>query len=189
MIVRRSARGEVMGRQGNRCEHAAPHGIYPCRGEDAWIAIAVFSDAEWRLLRRLMGNPPFGQDPRFAKTAGRLEHADELDGHVAGWTRGHDARELMERLQRAGIEAGVVQDVEDLNRDPQLAHRGHFEELPHAHLGPMRFENYAIRLAESPPEIRTPGPSLGEHNREVLGGLLGLSDAEIERLAAAGVLR
>jgi benzylsuccinate CoA-transferase BbsF subunit len=188
MIVRYSARGEVMTRRGNRCEHAAPHGIYPCRGEDAWIAIAVFSDVEWRLLRRLMGNPPFGQDPRFATGAGRLEHADELDGELAGWTRGHDAHELMERLQRGGIEAGVVQDVEELNRDPQLAHRGHFRELHHEHLGRVRFENYAIRLSESPPEIRTPGPNLGQHTREVLGGTLGLSDAEIDRLAAAGVL-
>ncbi len=188
MIVRGSARGEVMTRRGNRCEQAAPHGIYPCRGEDRWIAIAVFSDVEWRLLRRLMGNPPFGQDPRFATTAGRLEHADELDGHVADWTRGHEASELMERLQGAGIEAGVVQDMEELNRDPQLEHRGHFCELHHEHLGPARFENYAIRLSESPPEIRAPGPNLGQHTREVLAGCLGLSDAEIDRLAAAGVL-
>jgi benzylsuccinate CoA-transferase BbsF subunit len=188
MVVRRSARGEVMTRQGNRCEHAAPHGIYPCRGEDAWIAIAVFSDVEWRLLRRLMGNPPFGQDPRYATAAGRLEHADALDGHLAGWTRGHDAQELAERLQRGGIEAGAVQDTAELNRDPQLAHRGHFCELAYEPLGPMRFENYAIRLSEGPPELRTPGPKLGEHTREVLREFLGLSEAEIDRLTAAGVL-
>jgi benzylsuccinate CoA-transferase BbsF subunit len=188
MIVRYSARGEVMARQGNRSEEAAPHGIYPCRGEDRWIAIAVFSDVEWRLLRRLMGNPPFGQDPRFATTAGRLEHADELDRYVAGWTRGQDARELMERLQGAGIEAGVAQDVEELNSDPQLAHRGHFRELDHEHLGTVRFENYAIRLSDGPPELRTPGPHLGQHTREVLATCLGLSDAEIDGLAAAGVL-
>jgi benzylsuccinate CoA-transferase BbsF subunit len=188
MVVRRSARGELMTRQGNRSEQAAPHGIYPCRGEDAWIAIAVWSDVEWRLLRRLIGNPPFGQDPRFATAAGRLAHADELDAALAGWTRGQDAHELAERLQGGGVEAGVAQDVEELNRDPQLAHREHFRELHHEHLGPVRFENYAIRLSESPPEIRTPGPHLGEHTREVLGGFLGLSDAEIDRLAAEGVL-
>ena len=188
MIVRRSANGELMARQGNRCEYAAPHGIYPCRGDDAWIAIAVFSDPEWRLLRRLMGNPPFAQDPRYAGAAGRLEHADELDAALAGWTRGHDAHELAERLQRGGLEAGAVQDVAELNRDPQLEHRGHFRELRHEYLGPMRFESYAIRLSESPPELRTPGPKLGEHTREVLCGCLGLSDEEIDRLAAAGVL-
>ncbi|TFG91592.1 MAG: CoA transferase, partial [Myxococcales bacterium] len=112
MMVRYAARGEVMTRQGNRCEWAAPHGIYPCRGDDCWIALAVFSDAEWRLLRRLLGNPPFGQDPRFAKVAGRLEHVEELDTFVARSTREQDAFELAERLQRAGIEAGVVQDTE-----------------------------------------------------------------------------
>ena len=188
MIVRCSASGEVMERAGNRCEGAAPHGIYPCRGDDRWIAIAVFSDVEWRLLRRQLGNPPFGQDPRFATAAGRLEHEDELDGFLARATRDHDALELAERLQRAGVEAGAVQDVGDLNRDPQLEHRGHFRELEHEHLGPLRFEHYAIRVAGAPPELRTPGPHLGEHTREVLGQLLGLPDAEIDRLAAAGVL-
>jgi benzylsuccinate CoA-transferase BbsF subunit len=188
VVVRCSARGEVMGRQGNRCEWAAPHGIYPCRGDDRWIAIAVFSDIEWRLLRRQMGNPPFGQDPRFATAAGRLEHVDELDAFLAGFTREQDAHELAERLQRAGVEAGVVQDVEELDRDPQLEHRGHFRELRHEQLGALRFENYAIRIAGAPPELRTPGPQLGEHTREVLQQLLGLPEQEIERLAAAGVL-
>jgi benzylsuccinate CoA-transferase BbsF subunit len=188
MIVRCGASGEVMTRDGNRCEHAAPHGVYPCRGEERWIALAVFSDAEWKLLRRLLGNPPFGQDPRFATLAGRKRHEDELDAFLAAATREHEAFELMERLQAGGIEAGVVQDLEDLNRDPQLEHRGHFRTLHHPGLGPLRFENYAIRLAESPPELRSPGPNLGEHNAEVLGGILGLSDAEIERLAASGVL-
>ncbi len=188
MIVRYGARGEVMTRQGNHCEWAAPHGIYPCRGDDCWIALAVFSDAEWRLLRRLLGNPPFGQDPRFAKVSGRLEHVEELDAFVARFTREQDAFELAERLQRAGVEAGVVQDTEELNRDPQLEHRGHFRELQHEHLGLLRCENYAIRVAGAPPELRTPGPHLGEHTREVLGGMLGLSEAEIARLAEAGVL-
>ena len=188
MIVRCGALGEVMARDGNRCDHAAPHGIYPCRGEDRWIAIAVFSDPEWRQLRRLLGNPPFGQDPRFATLAGRKEHEDELDAFLASATREREAQVLMAELQAGGIEAGVVQDLEDLNRDPQLAHRGHFRTLPHAGLGEVRCEHYAIRLAESPPELRSPGPNLGEHNAEVLGGILGLSEAEIERLAGAGVL-
>ena len=188
-IVRCAARGEVMARDGNRCEFAAPHGIYPCRGEDRWIAIAVFSDVEWRLLRRLLGNPPFGQDPRFATLAGRKRHEDELDAFLATATREHEAAALMERLQAGGVEAGVVQDLEDLNRDPQLEHRGHFRTIDHAGLGALRFENYAIRLAESPPELRTPAPGLGEHTREVLEGMLGIPPDEIERLTAAGVLR
>lgn len=189
MMLRHSATGESMGRAGNRSEYAAPHGVYPCLGDDRWIALAIFSDLEWKLLRRLMGNPPFGQDPRFATVAGRLAHADELDVELARWTSQHDASALAERLQAAGVEAGAVQDLADLNRDPQLAHRGHFRSLRHAHLGELRFEHSAFRLSESPPALRTPGPNLGEHTREVLSGILGLPAAEIERLAAAGVLR
>jgi benzylsuccinate CoA-transferase BbsF subunit len=188
MIVRCSARGEVMKRAGNASEVDAPHGIYPCRGEERWIALAISSDAEWRLLRRVMSNPAFSQDPRFAAAAGRLEHRDELDGYLARWTQEQDAFELMHRLQGEGLEAGVVQNLDELGRDPQLEHRGHFQTLRHAHLGELRFEHYGIRLSESPPELRSPGPNLGEHNREVLEGMLGYGAEEIEGLVAAGVL-
>ena len=188
MLVRYAARGEVMERRGNRDEHAAPHGIYPCRGDERWIAIAIRSDPEWRLLRRLLSNPPFAQDPRFDRLEDRRRHADELDGYLARATREHDAEELMQRLQEAGLEAGAVQGYDALLADPQLAHRGHFQRLRHAHLGELEFENYGIRLAEAPPRLESPGPNLGEHNREVLCGMLGLDEAELERLAADGVL-
>ncbi len=188
MMVRFSARGEVMERAGNRHEGASPHGVYPCRGEDRWIAIAVFSDPEWRLLRRVMGDPPFAQDPRFDHAEGRIAHRDELDEHLASWTRGFAAHELMERLQRAGVEAGAVQGFDDLLRDPQLAHRGHFRALRHVHLGELQFENYGIRIEGSDPRLETPGPNLGEHNDEVLRGMLGYSDEDVRRLTEADAL-
>ena len=188
MMVRFSARGEVMERAGNRHEGASPHGVYPCRGEDRWIAIAVFSDPEWRLLRRVMGDPPFAQDPRFDHAEGRIAHRDELDEHLASWTRGFAAHELMERLQRAGVEAGAVQGFDDLLRDPQLVHRGHFRALRHVHLGELQFENYGIRIEGSDPRLETPGPNLGEHNDEVLRGMLGYSDEDVRRLTEADAL-
>jgi benzylsuccinate CoA-transferase BbsF subunit len=188
MMLRFTARGEVMERAGNRHERAAPHGVYPCRGDDRWIAIAVFSDPEWRLLRRALGDPPFAQDARFASAAGRLAHQDELDEGLGRITREQDAHELMHRLQGEGIEAGAVQDMDDLLRDPQLAHRGHFRALRHVHLGELAFEHYGLRLSDAPPRLDTPGPNLGEHNDEVLRDMLGLSDEEIERLSRAGAL-
>ncbi len=188
MMVRFSARGEVMERAGNRHEGASPHGVYPCRGEDRWIAIAVFSDPEWRLLRRVMGDPPFAQDPRFDHAEGRIAHREELDEQLASWTRGFPAHELMERLQRAGVEAGAVQGFDDLLRDPQLAHRGHFRALRHVHLGELQFENYGIRIEGSDPRLETPGPNLGEHNDEVLRGMLGYSDEDVRRLTEADAL-
>jgi benzylsuccinate CoA-transferase BbsF subunit len=188
MMVRYAARGEVIERRGNRDEQAAPHAVYPCRGEDRWIAIAVFSEREWRQLRRAMGDPPAVRDPRFDTLEGRLAHQDELDAHVARWTRDFEPRELMEQLQGAGVEAGVVQDFDDLLRDPQLEHRGHFQTLRHAQLGELRFENYGIRLSEGEPLLATPGPKLGEHNDEILRGVLGYARDEIERMVADEVL-
>jgi benzylsuccinate CoA-transferase BbsF subunit len=188
MMVRFAANGEVMARAGNRDEHAAPHGVYPCRGDDRWIALAIHSDEEWRLLRREMGDPPFGQDPRFDTLAGRLEHADELDGYLGRFTARHDARELMVALQEAGLEAGVVQRFDELLEDPQLAHREHFHGLAHPHLGELAFESYGIRLAESPPAIETPGPNLGEHTEEVLVGMLGYAPDDVARMVAEEIL-
>ena len=182
MMVRFAATGEVMERRGNRDERGVPHGVYPCRGDDRWIAIAIFSDPEWRLLRRAMGNPAFSEDPRFDFADGRRAHEDELDEQLGRWTRERDPHELAEALQSAGIEAGPVQTYDDLLKDPQLAHRGHFETLRHPHLGEMQFEHYAIRLTEQPSRLEVPGPDLGEQTEAVLCALLGFDRAEVARL-------
>jgi benzylsuccinate CoA-transferase BbsF subunit len=188
LIVRYSARAEIVARDGNRCERAAPHGVYPCAGEDRWIAIAVFSDAEWQTLATELDSGALNQDARFASAATRLANQDALDAALADATRNRDAYALMERLQAAGVGAGVVQDYADLLRDPGLAPRGHFQKLEHAHLGKLDFENYALRFSDAAPALRTPGPNLGEHNDVVLGDLLGMSRAEIAALIERGVI-
>jgi benzylsuccinate CoA-transferase BbsF subunit len=186
-IVRASARGEVMTRRGNHEEDAAPHAIYPCAGTDRWIAIAVFSDEEWRRLCQALDAPELAHDPRFADLEGRLAQREALDAAIAERTRAHEPYALMTRLQAAGVEAGVVQTCADLLQDPQLAHRGHFVRLRHRHLGDLSFEHYGIRFSESPRRIETPAPDLGEHTTGVLGEV-GYSEAEIRSLAEAGVL-
>jgi benzylsuccinate CoA-transferase BbsF subunit len=186
-IVRASARGEIMTRRGNHAEDAAPHAIYACAGDDRWIAIAVFSDEEWLRLCAALGARALAADARFATLAGRLAHEDALDAALGEQTRAHEASALMDRLQAAGVEAGVVQTCDDLLRDPQLAHRGHFVRLAHRHLGELACEHYGIRFSESPRRIETPAPDLGEHTQRVLG-LVGYGEEEIRALAAAGVL-
>ncbi len=186
-IVRASARGEVMTRRGNRAEDAAPHGIYPCAGTDRWIAIAVFSDAEWRRLCEALGARGLASDPRFASLADRLAHEDALDAALAERTRAFEPFALMHQLQAAELEAGVVQTCADLLEDPQLVHRGHFVRLRHRHLGDLAFEHYGIRFSDGVRRLETPGPDLGEHNLRVLGDI-GYREDEIRSLAEAGVL-
>jgi len=188
LIVRFSARGEVIGRRGNECEYAAPHAVYPCRGDDRWIAIAVFSDEEWRALCDEMEDPEMAVDARFSTNAGRLANRGELDERIARWTRRFEAHDLMRSLQEAGVEAGVVQDFDDLLADPQLAARGHFEGVEHVHLGEMTFEHNAVRCSENPQRLHSPGPNLGEHTRSILRDELGMDPDEIDGLAERGVL-
>jgi benzylsuccinate CoA-transferase BbsF subunit len=188
VVVRFSANGEVEGRRGNRHEFVAPHGMYPCSGDDRWISIACYSDAEWDRLADAIGRPSWADDARFATAAGRLAGLDDLDKGLAEYTRGFEAEELMVALQQAGVEACAVQDFRDLQQDPQLAHRNHFVPLTHRHLGELRFERSGFRLSESPGALDRPGPMLGEHNREILSGVLGLSAAEIDRLVEGEVV-
>lgn len=188
LVVRHGAEGEIPTRRGNGSEHAAPHGVYPCVGSDRWIAIAVLDDQAWRALRTAMGDPDWAREPGYTSAEGRLRHEDEIDSKLGEWTRGFEAPALMVKLQALGVEAGVVQTLEDLGEDPQLAHRGHFQEIEHVHLGAMRFERSGFRLSENPGGLDRPGPNLGEHNARVLGEYLGLDAAEIARLADAGAL-
>jgi len=188
MIVRQSANGETETRRGNRSERAAPHGVYPCRGNDRWIAIAVESDDDWRALVAALGALPWASDAKLEAVAGRLAAESEIDARLSVFTREHEAFALAERLQAAGVPAGPVQSFADLLDDPQLAHRGHFVALRHAHLGELLFERSGVRLSASPGGYRRAGPDLGEHNRQVLGGVLGLCDDEIHDLAARDVV-
>ena len=126
VVVRYSANGQVETRRGNRNEFSAPHGVYPCHGDDRWIAIAVFSQSEWKSLVAGMGSPPWAADPRFATAEGRLANEAELDARLAAFTRAFDPHELMQTLQRSGVEACAVQDFRALQSDPQLEARGHF---------------------------------------------------------------
>jgi crotonobetainyl-CoA:carnitine CoA-transferase CaiB-like acyl-CoA transferase len=183
-----TANGRVMQRQGNRDPHMAPHGAYPCQGENRWCVIAVTSDIEWQGLCHEIGHPEWGHDHRFTTLESRLQHVEVLDAMLAEWTRTQRAEEVMMRLQAAGIPAGVVQNIQDLREDPQLAHRGFWVELDHSEIGPLAIEGHQFRFSSLCNRPRFARPGLGEHNVQVLGGILGLSAEEIARLEAAGVI-
>jgi benzylsuccinate CoA-transferase BbsF subunit len=191
LLIDRAAHGGASEAVGNASQETpgAPHGVYPCAGGDRWIAISVFDDDGWRRLVAAMDGAAWAFDARFASCAGRLAHAADLDAHLGAWTRTLDADAAMERLQGAGIAAGRVADARDLcMRDPQLAARGHFVEVPTPEGGRTRIDGPAFLLSETPAAVRGPGPLLGEHTDEVLVGVLGLGGDEIAALRAAGVI-
>lgn len=187
-IVRASANGERLARAGNRQAGAAPHGVYPCEGDGAWIAIGVFDDAAWNALVEAIGSPEWAHDARFVTALGREAHQGEIDAALATWTREQSAYAAMAKLQEHGVAAGVVQGYRQLLRDPQLAHRRHFATLDHGALGPLPYERSGFRLSASPGGFDDSGPLLGEDDDLVLGEILGLSEEEIARLVAAGVV-
>lgn len=176
---------------GNRLEwpQAAPHGVYPALGDDRWIAIAVFDQAQWEALVAAMGSPGWTDDPRFADQESRFAHQDALDGHLAAWTGGQDRFELTELLQARGVPAGAVQDARDLDeRDPQVAAREVFFEMDHPVIGPARFEGNPMRFSSLEQDNWRSAPLLGEDNEHVFKHVVGISDDEYDELAAEGVI-
>lgn len=180
------AHGRVPGPAGNRADHASPHGVFPCRGEDRWCAIAVETDAQWRALCRVAGHPEWAEDPRFSTLDARKQHEDELEALVAGWTREHEAAWLAETLQAAGVPACPVQRTSDLFTDPQLRERAVWRELAHPVLGRFHYVAPPFCLPESPAEVRR-SPLLGEHNGWFYREVLELPEAELQELEADGV--
>ncbi|MBI3968358.1 MAG: CoA transferase [Chloroflexi bacterium] len=159
-----------------------PHGVYPCRGDDRWLALAVRTDAEWDRFRKLMGNPDWASDSRFSTGLGRRQAAADLDRCVADWTRQHDAFELAERLQTAGVVAGPMFDGVDLLEDPHLAARHYFHTVNHPAIGSAPIERSPIVFDGDFPGIARRAPLLGEHTAEVLTDVLGYSEEELVEL-------
>jgi benzylsuccinate CoA-transferase BbsF subunit len=180
-----TARGKEPEPAGNSSPLAAPHNVYPCRGENRWCAIAVFTDEEWRGLKRALDNPYWAEDARFATLAGRCENIDELDRRMVAWTRERTAEEVMSRLQENGVAAGAVQDAADLAGDPQLKERGFFVNKPE--IGKF-VDATPIRLSQSPAEYKRAAPSQGQDNDYVYGKLLGMSEKEMADLKDSGVI-
>lgn len=173
--------------QGNRCEYAAPHGVFPGKGDDSWCAIAVFSDEEWQALCKAMGNPDWAQQPEFSTFLMRKKNEDALEKLLAEWTVNFDARELMYRLQEAGVPAGLVETGEDIHNDPQLAHRHYLVELEHMEIGKHYYEAPPFRLSRSPAELFKAGPCIGEDTEYVCTKLLGIPDEQFIELLTQGV--
>jgi len=192
--------GVTLQRRGNRGHPSTTQNIYRCAGDDDWIALTVRSDKEWRSLIELMGRPsrrcrPAEQPPRWADdpalstVAGRCERADEIDHRLQEWFAAQKLGEVVDRLAAAGVPAAAVVSPSLVTDNPQLRHRGFFERLEHPRTGPAWYPCPPFaRLSGMARWLFRAAPTLGEHNRDVLKKRCGLTDEDLDRLAAQSVI-
>jgi crotonobetainyl-CoA:carnitine CoA-transferase CaiB-like acyl-CoA transferase len=183
--------GRAALRMGNRDLDMAPHGVYPCRPEagqdEAWVTVAVEDDDSWRALVDTMGRPAWADREDLATSAGRLAAADELDDHLAAWSRERTAAEVVATLQPA-VAAGPVHDQSALYDDPQIAHRGYFQTLEHTVIGPVPYNGLQAILSRTPGRLSKAAPCVGEDSWTVLTEILGMDPDEVAALIAEDIV-
>jgi crotonobetainyl-CoA:carnitine CoA-transferase CaiB-like acyl-CoA transferase len=189
IVLEYGAYGTQLTRDGNRGPVAAPQNVYACRGPDQWLAIAVVTDAQWKALVKAMGSPPWACEPALLTRAGRRARQDGIDQAIAAWCAALDAVQAAEDLLAHGVPAAAVSSAARLDTNPQLRARQFFTTVTHSVVGTHEFPGLPVRLAAAATSWYTrPAPTLGEHNDEILRGLVGLSDAEIAQLRADGII-
>ena len=194
-VIEHSAYGVLLHRDGNRGPAAAPQGCYQCADDDPdleqrrWIAIAVATDEQWDALRGVLDQPPWAADPALATATGRRAASDVIDAHLAAWCANRVADDAVAALLTSGVPAAIVVHPSAQLGFAQLHHRGFFEQVVHPVSGSSTHVTFPFRLpGQATPTHRRPAPTLGEHNDEILCGLLGLTAAELTDLCTAGVI-
>jgi crotonobetainyl-CoA:carnitine CoA-transferase CaiB-like acyl-CoA transferase len=195
-ILEYTVNNNVISHIGNSHPSAAPHSIYPCKGDDRWCAIAVFTEEEWQGLCNVIGKSYLKTSPKFATLVGRLENQEELDRIIAEWTREHSPNEVMEQLQEAGVSAGIVAKGQDLAESPHLRERKFYQETEFIKypgtkecevLGSSLTSVVPFKLSKVPLEVK-PTRRIGEDTEQVLRTLLKLSSEEVENLRKEGAV-
>lgn len=181
--------GQEPAQIGNRSEHAAPHDIYPCAGDDEWCAITVMDDTQWAAFAGVIGMPALRDDKRFATGAGRVAHQEELNQLTLAWTETRSADAAAAAMIKAGVPAARVANSRSLvEADPQLAARQFWQRVAHPELGDSLYASPPYRVDGERVELSRP-PLLGEHTHQVLRELLGRDADEIQRLEETGVFK
>jgi crotonobetainyl-CoA:carnitine CoA-transferase CaiB-like acyl-CoA transferase len=186
-VIATSISGESPHRRGNRSVSYAPQGVYPCRGDDEWVAITVRSDEEWERLVAISGHQGL-RDAAFCTVLGRIEEHDCIDEALAAWTRTLSKQQAADLLQRAGIAAAAVMTNADLVNDPHLAERGFMVEIDQADVGVRGFPGFPLHFSETPVTEYRGAPPLGGDNEAILNELLGYRPDAVRRLEQQGVI-
>jgi benzylsuccinate CoA-transferase BbsF subunit len=173
--------------KGNKSDYAAPHGIYRCKGDARWVAIAVMNDDEWRSFIKVIGSRQWAKDKKYATAAGRVKNSDELDKLVEEWTVNYSPEQVQKMLQEGGVGAGLVANAKDLDKDPQMNYYNFYRELDHPYMGKLRYYHPApIKLSAVEMAVQRP-VLVGEHTDYICTKILGMSRGEVDRLRQKGV--
>lgn len=166
----------------------APHGIYPCAGDDEWVAIACRSEDDWQTLAAIIAEPWCGDD-RFATLADRIAHEDALDAEIGDWTARWQKFELQEQLEEARVPCAAVQRPQErIDQDSATQNFGLWPTVTHAKMGEVRVDGQPVHFSKTDWQIERGGPCLGEHTEDVLTRLLGMTPEDVARLHEEGVL-
>jgi crotonobetainyl-CoA:carnitine CoA-transferase CaiB-like acyl-CoA transferase len=184
-VVEYNTSGTLLSRDGNRGRSAAPQGVYPCAGDDQWIAVAVTSDEQWSSLTALLGNPPWMRNDDYSFAAGRRAAHDAIDQELSSWTRHNSAEHTVRMFLDAGIPSAVVTPPRDIATNPQLRHRRLFEMEHHPVTGDHEVPTLPFRFSRVDHWLRSAAPTLGRDNDSVLEEL-GYSPEEVQHLREAG---
>ena len=172
----------------NQFPAMAPHGIYPAQGDDAWVAIACRNDSDWAAIGEVIARE-WTSEARFATLDGRLAAQDDLDTLIGEWTAERAPHATAELLQAAGVAASAVQTPQQrIDEDPNTSAWGLWPTISHPEMGDVRVDGMPVHLSETDWSIEHGAPTLGQHNEQVLGGLLGVSSEELVQLRAEGVI-
>ena len=180
--------GEILAPLGYGDPDGAPHGVYVCLGYRKWLAISVFSEAEWMSLKKVMGNPDWADDEKFNTLANRKNNEKELDQLVEKWTKNLHSDWLMTELLDNGVKAGVVNDARGAIEDDHLRERGFWAYLDHPVVGNTLYNRAPIVFSKTPLEMKTAAPVLGQDTRDVLTEMLDYSEKEVDQLISEEIL-
>lgn len=187
-VVEHTATGHLMQREANHHPHACPQGVYPC-ADGQLIALSVETEQHWQGL--LAAVPELGLDQVSAsdELADRYSARHRFDELIEPWCASLAAADIVERLISSGVPAAELEISRGGDRNPQVNARGFYEAVEHPLAGTHRFPAMPVRFGRQPDQwFARPAPMLGEHNAEVLGGLLGIEDDELARLEAAQII-
>jgi crotonobetainyl-CoA:carnitine CoA-transferase CaiB-like acyl-CoA transferase len=189
MVLEYSQNGVELRRAGNRGPGASPQGVYRCRGVDDWVALAVLDDAAWPGLMALIGRPEIGRDPALMTQSGRRSQADQIDKLLSDWTAQRTVSDAVRALRDHGVAASAVVVPPALLNDEHLLARGFWETVEHSVVGSYRCTGMPFTIVGRPRRwARRPPPLYGQHTREVLTDLLGLTDDDLASLRTAGAI-